>query len=303
MSRVSGLDVALGAATVAVAVVSAAAFSGWSPRSSGETPSAAPTVAARTATPPAPTASVTSAPTAKAVAPMPRLAADRPATLAVLGDESSNGTNEWVNLVGEQLGEQRRTRVQRIRQTDESVYNAPIRYGDDDPDLTVWNASLAGASPEVTGDRLRRFLPEAPEVVLLSHGRRADGAAVAAQLTRTREALATAYPQAKVVVVLQPPLAAEESSRAPLKAVRDWAVQQGLPTIDVAAAFAKAPASPRLQEPGTDSPLTAEGQALWAATVHRALTAPAPVPSPTATPPPTAATWSATASATAQPSR
>lgn len=83
--------------------------------------------------------------------------------------------------------------------------------------------------------------------------------------------------------------------------MRDWAVQQGFPTIDVAAAFATAPASPRLQEPGTDSPLTAEGQALWAATVHRALTAPAPVPSPAATP--TAATGSATASATAQPSR
>lgn len=88
-------------------------------------------------------------------------------------------------------------------------------------------------------------------------------------------------------------------STAPLKAMRDWAVQQGLPTIDVAAAFATAPASPRLQEPGTDSPLTAEGQALWAATVHRALTAPAPGPSPTATPTPTAATRSATA----QPSR
>lgn len=71
-----------------------------------------------------------------------------------------------------------------------------------------------------------------------------------------------------------------------------WA---GLPTIDVAAAFVTAPASPRLQEPGTASPLTAEGQALWAATVHRALTAPAPGPSPTATPTPTAATRSATA--------
>lgn len=234
---------------------------------------------------------------------MPRLQADRPATLAVLGDESSNGTNEWVNLVGERFGEERRTRVQRIRQTDETSYNAPIRYGDDDPDLTVWNASLTGATPDITGDRLRRFLPEAPEVVLLSHGRRTDSGAVAAQLTRTREALAAAYPRAKVVVVLQPPLAAEESSRAPLKAVRDWAVQQGLPTIDVAAAFATAPASPRLQEPGTDSPLTAEGQALWAATVHRALTAPAPVPSPTATRTPPDATRSATASATAQPSR
>ncbi|WP_286966416.1 MULTISPECIES: SGNH/GDSL hydrolase family protein [Arsenicicoccus] len=299
MSRIPGADMALTAALVGTLAIGGAALAGWSPLSSGAVPSAAPTVAARTAAPASPTASASPAPTARAVAPMPRLQADRPATLAILGDESSNGTNEWVNLVGERFGEERRTRVQRIRQTDETGYNAPIRYGDDDPDLTVWNASLTGATPDITGDRLRRFLPEAPEVVLLSHGRRTDSGAVAAQLTRTREALAAAYPRAKVVVVLQPPLAAEEYSRAPLKAVRDWAVQQGLPTIDVAAAFAAAPASPRLQEPGTDSPLTAEGQALWAATVHRALTAPAPGPSPTATPTPTAATRSATA----QPSR
>lgn len=66
----------------------------------------------------------------------------------------------------------------------------------------------------MTGDRLRSFLPEALVVVLLSHGRRADGAAVTAQLTRTREALATAYPQVKVVVVLQPPLSAPGASQA-----------------------------------------------------------------------------------------
>lgn len=274
MSRVKGADLALGATVVAAALVTGAAASGWTPISKPDNTVSQAQQRARTVTPSATTTPTTASSTpapALTPAPLPRLDPDRPGVIGVLGDAISNQTHEWVNVLGAMLGERRRTLVQRVNQTDQSAYNDPIRYGDDDPELQIWNGSVVGASPEVTGERVKQLLPQAPGLVIVSVGRSVDGSAVARQLNATREAVQRAYPQARMIVVLQPAETGGTTKQAELDAVKGWATSQGLPVIDVAAAFASAPATPRLQEADQDSSITTAGHALWAATVYQAL--------------------------------
>lgn len=271
MNRTVGGNLAISAVVASAVAVSGLALSGWSPRNAEATPTVAtpaPSVAARSSSAPAPTA--TKAPPAAArptSRPVPRLPADRPATLAVIGDSTSNQLGGWVNLLGEQLGESRVTRVQRISQTGQSSYRAPIRYGDEGPELQVWNASTATPFAVVTDERARVVVPKRPDVVLLSVGRAADARVIGQQLSTTRSSILKAYPQAQVVVVKQP--AATPAQRPAIAAVGAWAVQQGVPAIDVAAAFASSPGVASLQN--ADG-ITDAGAQLWAATVHQALT-------------------------------
>lgn len=267
MNRTVGGNLAISAVVASAVALSGLALSGWSPRNAEATSTVAtpaPSVAARSSSAPAPTA--TTAPPA-AARPVPHLPAARPATLTVIGDSTSNQLGGWVNVLGEQLGESRVTRVQRISQTGQSSYRAPIRYGDEGPELQVWNASTATPFAAVTDERARVVVPKRPDVVLLSVGRAADARVIGQQLSTTRSSILKAYPQAQVVVVKQP--AATPAQRPAIAAVGAWAVQQGVPAIDVAAAFASSPGVASLQN--ADG-ITDAGAQLWAATVHQALT-------------------------------
>jgi len=271
MNRTVGGNLAISAVVASAVAVSGLALSGWSPRNAEATPTVAtpaPSVAARSSSAPAPTATRTPPAAARPTSrPVPHLPADRPATLAVIGDSTSNQLGGWVNVLGEQLGESRVTRVQRISQTGQSSYRAPIRYGDTGPELQVWNASTAAPFAAVTDERARVVVPKRPDVVLLSVGRAADARAIGQQLSTTRSSILKAYPQAQVVVVKEP--AATPAQRPAIAAVDAWAVQEGVPAIDVAAAFASSPGAASLQN--ADG-ITDAGAKLWAATVHQALT-------------------------------
>ncbi len=272
MNRTVGGNLAISAVVASAVAVSGLALSGWSPRNAEATSTVAtpaPSVAARSSSAPAPTATTTppSAAVRPTSRPVPHLPADRPATLTVIGDSTSNQLGGWVNVLGEQLGESRVTRVQRISQTAQSSYRAPIRYGDKGPELQVWNASTATPFAAVTDERARVVVPKRPDVVLLSVGRAADARAIGQQLSTTRSSILKAYPQAQVVVVKQP--AATPAQRPAIAAVGAWAVQQGVPAIDVAAAFASSPGVASLQN---EDGITDAGAQLWAATVHQALT-------------------------------
>lgn len=265
MSRIIGTDAALAASAVAAVVMSGLALGGFSPRSTAT--AAAPEVRpSGTSAPATPSSSAPSSP--KPAAKLATLPADKVASLVVLGDGSSNETGEWVNELGTLFGKTRSTQVRRINQADGASYNDPIHYGTADPRLDIWNAS---ATPAVALDdtNVTKLIPNTPSLVLISQGRDASAESTK-QLDAALKAIQEAYPKAPVAVVLQPERT-DGSRASELAAIRSWAGEQGLATIDVAKAFSTADRPSEYQL--TDGQFTAGGHALWANTVYKAISA------------------------------
>lgn len=266
MSRIIGIDAALVASAVVAVAMSGLALSGFSPRS---TAAASTTAESPSVSPPASVATPSATPT-PAATPLAKLPADKVANLVVIGDGSSNETGEWVNQLGEQFGKTRSTQVRRVNQAEGTSYNDPMHYGEADPRLDIWNAS---ATPPVTVDATTapELIASAPSLVLISQGREAS-TDVPAQLSKTLKAIRSDYPKAPVAVILQPAIL-DGSKSDSLAAVKTWATDQGLPTIDVDKAFTAAGSSSgnagEFQVNGGE--LTEAGHTLWAKTVFAAI--------------------------------
>lgn len=267
MSRIIGTDAALVASAVVAVAMSGLALSGFSPRSTavaspaGESPSGTASASA------AASASVPATPVATTLAKLP---ANKVASLVVIGDGSSNETSEWVNQLGDQFGKTRSTQVRRVNQAEGASYNDPIHYGTENPRLDIWNAS---ATPPVIVDAttVPQLIASTPSLILISQGREAS-ADVSTQLSKTLKAIQSEYPKAPVAVILQPAML-DGSKSDSLAAVKTWATEQGLPTIDVDKAFTAAGSSSgnagEFQVNGGE--LTEAGHALWAKTVFAAI--------------------------------
>lgn len=266
MSRIIGTDAALVASAVVAVAMSGLALSGFSPRSSAVTTSAK---ASPTTTPNA-SATMPSAPTTPVAAKLAKVPSDKVSGLVVIGDGSSNETGEWVNQLGEQFGKTRSTQVRRVNQAEGTSYNDPMHYGTENPRLDIWNAS---ATPPVSVDTttVSKLIASTPSLILISQGREAS-AEVSAQLSKTLKAIQSKYPKAPVAVILQPAML-DGSKSDSLAAVKTWATEQGLPTIDVDKAFTAAGSSSgnagEFQVNGGE--LTEAGHALWAKTVFAAI--------------------------------
>lgn len=265
MSRIIGSDAALAASAALAVVLSGLALSGYSPRSfatahpeSGASSSSGAAMAS---------ASPSAATTPKPAAKITPLVANKAANLGVLGDSASDSTSEWVNEMGSFFGLKRSTDVRRIFQADSTGYNDPMHYGSADPALAVWNAS-SEVKRDATPRMMQAMFPASPDMVLISQGRDLEADEVPERLTALTDALKTAHPKATLVVVLQP-VGSEDPKKASLEAVRTWAGQQGLPTVDVAKAFAAS--GKGLQD--EEGNVTAEGQISWARTVYKAISA------------------------------
>ena len=189
----------------------------------------------------------------------------------VVGDSTSNDTTEWVNALGNQFGTSRTTQVRRVNQADGTSYNDPMHYGTEDPRLDIWNVSAAPAIV-INDESIAPLIGSAPSLVLLSQGRDA-GEDPTEGLATTVETIQQKYPKAPIAVVLEPDLL-DGSRKDALAAIRIWAGERGLATIDVAAAFT---AAGNRAEPSdyqmNDGQLTAAGHDLWAVTVHKATAA------------------------------
>lgn len=211
-----------------------------------------------------PTVSTVSTPQASSIAPpLTALPSGSSSDLVVLGDATSNQTGEWVNELGAQLGSSRLVRVQRVNQDTFTAYNSPISYGSADPSLRVWNASVDDPPP-LDETAVGNLVPKGTDLVVISHGRGASASSITSDLDETLASLRATYPKVPVAVVLQPD---DGSSQPAIAAVRAWATTNGLPTIDVAKAFAKS--GRQLQDAAGE--LTGFGTTLWASTVAKAI--------------------------------
>ncbi|MEL4359222.1 MULTISPECIES: SGNH/GDSL hydrolase family protein [unclassified Luteococcus] len=264
MSRIIGADVALASVAVATVALAAIASTGYSVRAY---PTSTVSVAAAD-TEPTPTSSTTPSGGSASRKP-PKLPADSVATLGVLGDSTSNSTSEWVNELGSYFGMKRRTEVRRINQGDPNSYNDPMRYGDVDPPLAIWNASTE-AHLDLTTDTAKRKFPSPPTLILISQGRDSELSTAPERLSTEVAVLQRTFPKASIAVVLQP-VGTDDPKKDVLTAVRSWATEQGLPTIDVDKAFKASGKGEAILEP--DGTITADGQVFWASTVYKAISA------------------------------
>lgn len=180
----------------------------------------------------------------------------------MVGDSTSDQLGEWANVLAQEFGAIRHTEIRRVYEN-EAGFADPFIFSAQEPKLTIWNGSVK-ASPDAGRVRLVKLIPKKPNVVLISQGRDVDPAKIADQLNKTVTSLEAVYPDAEIVVVLQPAVGGRDG----VDAVRAWAKTLNLPTIDVAKAFAKAKGTPLT----ANGELTEAGRHLWAKTVFNALT-------------------------------
>jgi len=197
-------------------------------------------------------------------------AREAPTTVAVLGDQTSDGQGEWVGIFGELLGRDHRVTVHRLDPADPTVYADKQTYGATGPVVTIYNGSRAGALADYGARRLGFLSPKAPDLVVLNYGRNDDADKVAARLTATTKALRTTWPRALVAVTLQPPTA-DDAAKDVRDAVEAWAGTSGVRTLDVAKVFLDTGESDSYVSARDGLVMSGRGDRFWGQTAYRLL--------------------------------
>ncbi|WP_277454754.1 SGNH/GDSL hydrolase family protein [Janibacter sp. DB-40] len=179
----------------------------------------------------------------------------------VLGDETGDSWDEWAFLLAESQG---LPGAMWMTQTENG-------YSGASEGTRLWSGAMTEATADYPVEHWDAMWPSTdPDLVLLSYGHHYSSADEATQsMEELRAAITEQAPETPIVVVLQNPQA-DDANASVREAIAGWAEESGLPTIDVAAAFAEsdqAPENLRLDEMHPSS----AGSQLWAETVEEAL--------------------------------
>lgn len=198
------------------------------------------------------------------------LASDDDASVLVLGDGSGNETDEWVHLwATEHLAKSRKV-AYKSWNAERETWRSAGRTGTG-PMTTVWNASMTAPDLRTEDDRVADVWQPA-DVVLLSYGHRNPADSIDPRLTAIRKAIKAQDENVTILVMIQnpDPIATEVTQRETTQAVKKWAAEAGLDTVNIYDAFVADPA-PRYQLVEADGSPSPVGSALWAATFAKAL--------------------------------
>lgn len=179
----------------------------------------------------------------------------------VLGDETGDSWDEWAFLLAESQG---LPGAMWMTQTENG-------YSGASEGTRLWSGAMTEATADYPVEHWDAMWPSTdPDLVLLSYGHHYSSANEATQsMEELRATIAEQAPETPIVVVLQNPQA--DDANAPVReAIAGWAEESGLPTIDVAAAFAESDQPPDNLRLDEMHPSTA-GSQLWAETVEQAL--------------------------------
>ena len=189
----------------------------------------------------------------------------QPVSILVIGDGSGNESDEWVHLwATEHLAASRKV-TYKTWDPNRSAWKSDGSTGTG-ATVTVWNASMTAPSLSTEHDRVAEVW-QAADVVILSYGHRNPANSIGSKLTAIRKAIKAQDETANILVMIQnpDPVAIEQTQRETTQAVKKWAHDLDLDTVNIYDAFISDPA-PRyeLVEPdGSPSPI---GSALWAKT-------------------------------------
>ena len=285
MHRFRGTDIWLGLLAVVVnvgLVVGVVMLTTGRPTVDEPTPSRTTpsTSASTTATPSRTTTTTTPAPRS----PEALLASDSKVTLAVLGDQTSDGEAEWVTAFSQYLAQDRKVTLNRLNPADPTTYTIKASFGSSGPATVVYNGSRAGASADYATKRVPFLVPVKPDLVILNYGRNNSAANVTRHLQSVASAVRKQYPAATVLVTLQPPTLDDRDKKV-RTATAAWAKARGLRTLDVAKAFIDSGDPNSYVSAADPEVLNSRGDSFWGETVFTLLggTVRAPEPPPTTT--------------------
>lgn len=192
----------------------------------------------------------------------------------VLGDSTGNDRGEWTFRWAEALAGTRPTWIAPWNEWTEDGYIDPVTLGTDQDGgtLTLYVGHQSGAGAAYPVERLETLVPEEPDLVILNYGHNDTVDSVGSGTADTLDALRRRFgAELPVVVTLQQPQA-DDANAEVRSALADLAADEGLPTIDVAAAF-EATGDPAALLADAVHP-DEDGAALWARTVAGTLSAP-----------------------------
>lgn len=222
-----------------------------------------------------PTAAQPAYPLLADVAPALKQAGQR-MVVAVLGDSTGNGPDEWVRLSVDAIVQQTgRTVSLSTWNPDAGAYAPAEVIGPGEPDLIVWNGSASGKRPLYASENLPAMLPEKSDIVILNFGHN-NGNAVEARTqvgNLIGQIRSGASNGAAMATTIQNPRLDKYKDSAAL-VVDGLRTQTGLfpelAVIDVNTAFKAAGDLPSLLLPDGLHPSPA-GSQIWAQTVLNVL--------------------------------
>ncbi|MFW6597675.1 SGNH/GDSL hydrolase family protein [Propionibacteriaceae bacterium Y2011] len=196
------------------------------------------------------------------------LRGSEPVTVLVVGDESGAGSSLWVRKWADDIAEQRPVAYQ---QWDGDGFGSAQKLGEGSGGVvTIRNASISDATAESLAELADDLLDEAPDVVIINLAAHEDPDDVPADMTALWEALGS---DALGAVVLQNSHKQGNPSQQVdnVSAMRAWAVEAKLPTVDVYGAFAHDSAPLATLLDGQGQLPNAAGVRLWVFTVQSAI--------------------------------
>ena len=220
--------------------------------------------------------------TAAPRSPEALLASDAKVTIAVLGDQTSDGEAEWVTAFSQLLAQDRKVTLHRLNPADPTQYTIKSSFGTSGPATDLYNGSRADAPADYAAKRVLFLVPVKPDLVILNYGRNDSASNIKAHLQSAASAVRARYPAATVLVTLQPP-SLDDQDKAVRAAAAAWARSKNYRTLDVAKAFL-ATVEPNAYVSGADPEvLNSRGDALWGQTVFTLLGGTVRVPEPAQT--------------------
>ncbi|WP_422758305.1 SGNH/GDSL hydrolase family protein [Paenarthrobacter sp. C1] len=222
-----------------------------------------------------PTPSASTTKTVATIAPTLKTQGQR-FVLAVLGDSTGNGPDEWVRLTVDSIVEKTgRTASISTWNMDTAKYDMPEIVGSGTPDLIVYNGSASGKRPVYSSENLPVMLPEKADLVIINHGH--NNATPVEARTQIADLIAQvkagASADAAFALTLQNPRMdnAKDNAALVVQGIRaQAALFPDVTVIDANAAFTAAGALPSLLLPDGLHP-SPEGSKIWAQTVLKAL--------------------------------
>ncbi|WP_159552228.1 SGNH/GDSL hydrolase family protein [Citricoccus sp. K5] len=160
----------------------------------------------------------------------------------VLGDSTSNTSNEWVYRWAEELGAEASVAVHTWNPETGTWYVEPRTFGGGDRAITIWNGSATEGNPGFPLELDGMIEPEA-DLTILNYGHFGEPDFVDSALNELLGTLdAGGEDAAPVVLTAQNPALATWIGYADTNrdAMRAAAEERGLPVIDVFAAFEEA---------------------------------------------------------------
>lgn len=130
------------------------------------------------------------------------------ADLLVIGDGYSNMPSQWVQLWGDEVGNDRPVTIHHWGEARDVTFNEPIVLSEDDgPELTIWSASRDGTTIADAAERVDQFVEAAGGVdaVLVSLGLDSGGEDVPASLDQLLSQVDDTAEDVPVLVAVAPP--------------------------------------------------------------------------------------------------